>query len=84
MICPVELIRDLSALEESGGTLEEVESTQQYSASEMERMMKLQDVLLKAMAKKITWWDGGRDHRGDGSDNAALAGATGDSTATRA
>jgi transposase len=29
---------------------------QQYSASEMERMMKLQDVLLKAMAKKITWW----------------------------
>jgi transposase len=23
----------------------------------MERMMKLQDVLLKAMAKKITWWD---------------------------
>lgn len=28
----------------------------QYSAAEMERMMKLQDVLLKAMAKKITWW----------------------------
>jgi transposase len=27
-----------------------------YSASEVERMMKLQDVLLKAMAKKITWW----------------------------
>src|SRR5260370_33942073 len=23
----------------------------------MERMMKIQDVLLKAMAKKITWWD---------------------------
>jgi hypothetical protein len=22
----------------------------------MERMMKLQDVLLKAMAKKISWW----------------------------
>jgi transposase len=22
----------------------------------MERMMKLQDVLLRAMAKKITWW----------------------------
>ena len=29
----------------------------QYSAAETERMMKLQDVLLKAMAKKITWWD---------------------------
>src|SRR5690349_20408544 len=28
-----------------------------YSSSEMERMMKLQDVLLKAMAKKITWWE---------------------------
>jgi transposase len=34
-----------------------VESTQQYSAAEMERMMKLQDVLLKAMAGKISWWD---------------------------
>ena len=30
---------------------------QQYSAAETERMMKLQDVLLKAMAKRITWWD---------------------------
>ena len=30
---------------------------QQYSAAEMERMMKVQDVLLKAMAKKITWWE---------------------------
>ena len=28
----------------------------QYPAAELERMMKLQDVLLKAMAKKITWW----------------------------
>jgi hypothetical protein len=26
-----------------------------YSATEMERMMKVQDVLLKAMAKKISW-----------------------------
>ena len=33
-----------------------VDETQQYSAAEMERMMKVQDVLLKAMAKKITWW----------------------------
>jgi transposase len=30
---------------------------QVYSAAEMERMMKLQDVLLKAMAKKISWLD---------------------------
>ena len=33
-----------------------MDSGRQYSASEMERMMKLQDVLLRAMAKKITWW----------------------------
>ena len=29
----------------------------QYLAAETERMMKLQDVLLKAMAKKLTWWE---------------------------
>jgi predicted ArsR family transcriptional regulator len=34
-----------------------VETLQQYPAAETERMMKLQDVLLKAMAKKIRWWD---------------------------
>ena len=34
-----------------------METLQQYSAAETERMMKLQDVLLKAMAKKIRWWD---------------------------
>jgi transposase len=33
-----------------------VDESQQYSAAEMERMMKVQDVLLKAMGKKITWW----------------------------
>ncbi len=33
-----------------------MDQIQQYSAAEMERMMKVQDVLLKAMAKKITWW----------------------------
>jgi transposase len=32
-------------------------TSKQYSAAETERMMKLQDVLLKAMAKKITWWE---------------------------
>jgi len=38
-------------------TLRPVEPSRTYSSSEMERMMKLQDVLLKAMAKKITWWE---------------------------
>jgi transposase len=33
-----------------------LKTTQQYTAAETERMMKLHDVLLKAMAKKITWW----------------------------
>jgi Helix-turn-helix domain len=33
-----------------------LKTIQQYTAAETERMMKLQDVLLKAMAKKITWW----------------------------
>ena len=33
-----------------------MDETQQYPAAEVERMMKVQDVLLKAMAKKITWW----------------------------
>jgi transposase len=33
-----------------------VHQTWQYSATEMERMMKVQEVLLKAMVKKITWW----------------------------
>ena len=34
-----------------------METLVRYSAAETERMMKLQDVLLKAMAKKIRWWD---------------------------
>ena len=34
-----------------------VSTERRYSAAEMERMMKLQDMLLKAMAKKITLWE---------------------------
>ena len=33
-----------------------MESFKQCPAAEVERMMKLHDVLLRAMAKKITWW----------------------------
>jgi hypothetical protein len=33
-----------------------VDEAQPYSGAEIERMMKVQDVLLKAMARKITWW----------------------------
>jgi len=37
------------------GEAGEVEPSQPIPAREVERMMKLQDVLLKAMAKKISW-----------------------------
>jgi hypothetical protein len=43
-------------LEKAGGSWK-VETPQQYFAAETERMMKLQDVLMKAMAKKITGWE---------------------------
>jgi transposase len=33
----------------------ELETSRAISAAELERMMKMQDVILKAMAKKITW-----------------------------
>src|ERR1700760_128308 len=44
-------------LRKSGEGSWRLNTLQQYSAAETERMMKLQDVLLKAMAKKITWWE---------------------------
>jgi transposase len=50
------MTQDLSALK-TGADAGRVNNPWQYAASEMERMMKLQDVLLKAMAKKITWWE---------------------------
>jgi transposase len=34
-----------------------LKTSKQYPAAETERMMKLHDVLLKAMAKKISWWE---------------------------
>jgi len=34
-----------------------VDPNQAYSAAEVERMMKLQDVLVKAMAGKMRWWE---------------------------
>lgn len=65
VICPVEFRHELSALGRSG-----VETLQQCTAAETERVMKPQDVLLKAMARKS---DGGIQPRssGHGSDHAA-------------
>ncbi len=34
-----------------------MDTPQKYSAAETDRMMKLYNVLLKAIAKKIRWWD---------------------------
>jgi hypothetical protein len=34
-----------------------VNANQEYSAAEVERMMKLQDILLKAMAGKMHWFE---------------------------
>lgn len=49
MNCPVE--RDW-------GTLEDVEAIQEhFPAAEMERAMKIQEVILKAMAGKLKWWE---------------------------
>ena len=34
-----------------------MENQKPYPAAEVQRMRKVQDVLLKAMAKKIRWWE---------------------------
>ena len=45
------------------------------SSAEMERMMKVQEVILKAMAGKPEVVGSCRDHRGIRPDHAAVAGA---------
>ena len=54
-----------------------MDETHQYSAAEMERMMKVHDVLLKAMAKKITWWSAAKIIGVGGSDHAPLVESAG-------
>src|SRR5205807_725393 len=44
-------------LNPAAGASLRLHSLERYPAAEVERMMKLQDVLLKAMAKRITWWE---------------------------
>ena len=34
-----------------------------YLMAAVERMMKIQEVILQAMAKKITWWQAAEIHR---------------------
>jgi hypothetical protein len=49
-MCPLEIAHDLA-----GRGFWEVEPNQSLAAREVERMMKLQDVILKVMVKKISW-----------------------------
>src|SRR6266700_1904497 len=47
-----------------------------YSKAAMERAMKVQEVILRAMAKRITWWQAaGEDFSAAGSDGTGRAGA---------
>ena len=48
-----------------------------YSKAAMERAMKVQEVILRAMAKKITWWQAAEIIGISDRSDAALAGAAG-------
>ncbi len=46
-----------------------------YTQAAMERTMKVQEVILRAMAKKITWWQAAEIIGDQRPADAALAGA---------
>src|SRR5579864_1069769 len=50
-------------------------SMEAYPRAAMERAMKVQDVMLQAMAKRITWWQAAEILRHSRPAHAALAGA---------
>jgi transposase len=60
MKCPDELAHEMSA---SDGGVRRLQSTEEfveekkYWAAEMERILKIQEVIAKAMAGKLTWWE---------------------------
>src|SRR5437016_4857599 len=57
MICPVEIARDVSALQAARvGDHAKHDRMICYRKAAVERAMKVQEVILRAMAKKITWW----------------------------
>jgi hypothetical protein len=62
VICPVELANDLSA--SRGVDAEGKNSEQRISSAEMERMMKVQEVILKVMAGSLKVAGGGRNYWG--------------------
>jgi hypothetical protein len=40
-----------------------MQSMDSYSKAAVERAMKVQEMILRALAKKITWWPGSQDSR---------------------
>lgn len=48
---------------------------QMVSSAAMERMMKVQEVILKAMAGSLKWWEAAEIIGVSGSDHEAVAGA---------
>ena len=55
MICPVELANDLFCNQRAARIGDHAEH-KAYRRAAVERAMKVQEVILRAMAKKITWW----------------------------
>jgi transposase len=57
MICPVELAHEMSAfLRRLGVDLSAAADMVIYPQPAVERAMKIQEVILRAMAKRMTWW----------------------------
>jgi hypothetical protein len=54
MISPGELANDLSAWRAAVGAT--MRSMVAYTKAAVERAMQVQEVILRAMAKRLTWW----------------------------
>jgi hypothetical protein len=54
MICPGELANDLSAWRAAVGAT--MRSMVAYTKAAVERAMQVQEGILRAMAKRLTWW----------------------------
>ncbi len=56
MICPVQLTSEMSAFQAVRGKAHVGVDMKHYSAAAVERTMKIQEVILQALARKIHWW----------------------------
>ncbi len=54
MICPVKIAREISAFRAAG--MGDQREMILYPRAAVEQAMKAREVILRAMAKKITWW----------------------------